>query len=79
MSERPFDERGRITATPGVQGGRPCLMGTRFPTRSVWTWWKQGFNVSQILAEYPHLTREDVLAAVAFEQGRRWKRDTVMP
>lgn len=74
MSDRDPAEAGVIVATPGVVGGRPRLAGTRITTDCCWSFYKAGYSVDQTLDAYPHLDRADVLAAVAFELGRRYER-----
>lgn len=74
MSDRDPAEAGVIVATPGVVSGRPRLAGTRIYTMSCWGFYKAGYDVAGMLREYPDLDRVDVLAAVAFELGRRYER-----
>lgn len=74
MSDRDPAEAGVIVATPGVVSGKPRLAGTRIYTTSIWSFHRAGYDVAGIIEAYPHLTRADVLAAVAFELGRRYER-----
>ncbi len=46
--------------------GKPCIKGTRITVEHVLRALSQGVTVEGVLQEYPHLTREDVLAAVAY-------------
>ncbi|MBM4031629.1 MAG: DUF433 domain-containing protein [Planctomycetes bacterium] len=57
---------GRITADPAICGGYACIEGTRVPVYIVLDFLAAGNTVDGILAEYPQLTREDVLAAVEY-------------
>ncbi|MEZ4523663.1 MAG: DUF433 domain-containing protein [Thermomicrobiales bacterium] len=56
-----------ITCTPGVQGGYPCIQGTRTPIRSI-VEYDQIYDgdTDEILAALPHLTREQIDAARAY-------------
>lgn len=74
MSDRDPAEAGVIVATPGVVSGKPRLAGTRIYTACLYGWHKAGYDVVTIIEAYPHLTREDVLACIAFELGRRYER-----
>ncbi len=56
----------RISADPRVCGGHACITGTRVPVYVVLDFLAAGNTVEEILAEYPQLTREDVLAAVEY-------------
>jgi uncharacterized protein (DUF433 family) len=50
----------RITTNPDVMGGVPCIRGLRFPVASVVAMVADGMTTSDILAEHPDLTGEDV-------------------
>ena len=56
----------RITLDPGVCHGKPCLRGLRYPVESVLGWLSAGMSTEEILADYPDLEREDVLAALLY-------------
>jgi uncharacterized protein (DUF433 family) len=56
----------RISADPGICGGHACIHGTRVPVYIILDFLAAGNTVDEILAEYPQLTREDVLAAVEY-------------
>jgi uncharacterized protein (DUF433 family)/DNA-binding transcriptional MerR regulator len=62
---------GVITTNRYVQHNRPIIAGTRIPTESVWSLHNSGYTADQILDEYPHLTVEDVRAALDFEREQR--------
>lgn len=52
-----------IVCTPGIQSGRPCFEGSRFPVRSLWPWILHGYSNHAILEAYPTLTEQDVAMA----------------
>lgn len=56
----------RVEATPGVMLGKPVIKGTRIPVELVLRRISEGAAEDDLLASYPHLTREDIRAAVAF-------------
>lgn len=47
-------------------GGVPCVEGTRIPMTTVVGLLADGYTTSEVLADYPTLTKEDVLAALAY-------------
>ena len=56
----------RISANPDVCGGFACIRGTRVPVYVILDFIAAGNTVDEILAEYPQLTRADILAAVEY-------------
>lgn len=56
----------RIVADHRVMGGVPCVRGTRIPASTVVGLLAEGRSVDEVIADYPVLTTEDVLAALAF-------------
>ena len=56
-----------IVKTPGVCGGQPRIAGTRIKVKHVYTWVERmGMTPAQVVAEYPHLNRAQVHAALAY-------------
>ena len=56
----------RISIDPAVCFGKPCIRGTRIWVSLLLDFLAAGATIEEILADYPHLQREDVLAAVAY-------------
>ena len=56
----------RITVDPGVMVGKPIIRGTRITVEHILRHLASGASVDDLLAGDPHLTREDVLAALAY-------------
>jgi len=56
----------RITVDPDICHGKPCIRGLRYPVETVLEWLAAGMTNEQILADYPDLEREDILATLAF-------------
>jgi len=56
----------RITIDPALCHGKPCIRGLRYPVENVLEWLAGGMTIEQILADYEDLTREDILAVLAF-------------
>lgn len=65
--------RERITVEPGKMGGKPCIRGMRITVYDVLDYLSSGMTYEEFLDDFPDLTREDILAALAFaaEMGRR--------
>ncbi len=60
----------RITVTPGVRSGKPCIKGTRITVYDVLEYLAGGMTEKEILADFPDLTTEDVKACLAFAAAR---------
>ena len=59
----------RISIDPVVCFGKPCIRGTRIWVLLLLDFLAAGATIEEILADYPHLQREDVLAAVVYGAG----------
>jgi uncharacterized protein (DUF433 family) len=57
---------GRILIDPNVCHGQACVKGTRIPVHQVVRMLANGDTVEDLLAEYPSLTREDVMACLDY-------------
>jgi uncharacterized protein (DUF433 family) len=66
MKEREMDWSERIVSDPAILVGKPVIKGTRVSVELLLDRLTEGWTMDDILASYPHLTREDVLAALAF-------------
>ena len=56
----------RIAYDPALLGGKPIIKGTRISVQFILELLAAEMSVDEILAEYPHLAREDVLAAINY-------------
>lgn len=56
----------RIEMNPKIMGGKPVIRGTRVPVDAILRKLGAGMPESEILADHPHLTAEDIRAAQAF-------------
>ena len=52
----------RITVTPGVRSGKPCIKGTRITVYDLLEYLAGGMTEDQILADFPDLTADDIPA-----------------
>ena len=65
-----MDYRSLITIEPGKRGGRPCIRGMRISVYDILGWLAAGMTNDQIVEEYPELTVNDILAALAYAADR---------
>lgn len=59
-----------ITSNPERRGGRPCVRDLRISVGDVLGWLALGMSSEQIVADYPELTADDILACLAYAAER---------
>jgi len=60
----------RIVVDPAVRSGKPCIRGTRITVYDVLEYMAGEMSESEILADFPGLTTEDMKACLAFAAAR---------
>ncbi|MCL4785204.1 MAG: DUF433 domain-containing protein [Verrucomicrobia bacterium] len=56
----------RITINPEICHGQPVIRGLRYPVESILEYLAGGDTFEDLLAEFPDLQREDLLACLEF-------------
>jgi uncharacterized protein (DUF433 family) len=56
----------RISINPDVCFGKPCIRGHRIWVSLILDFLAGGMSVEEVLEEYPGLSREDILACIAY-------------
>ncbi len=56
----------KIIIDPGICNGLPAIEGTRIAVQTVLEFLSAGDSIEDVLEEYPTLSREDVLACLAY-------------
>ena len=56
----------RIEINPKILGGKPILRGTRISVEFILELLSSGMSSEEIIKEYPHLSKEDILAAIHY-------------
>ena len=67
-----------IVSHPGVMMGKPVVAGTRITVELILEHLAAGETVEQVLDAHPRLTRESILAALAFA-AEALRADVVYP
>lgn len=67
----------RISINPEVCGGKPCIKGTRIWVSLILDFLADGTTEAELVEDYPQLTHEDVMAAIAY--GAEMSRERVLP
>ncbi len=66
-----------ITLEPGKRSGKPCIRGMRITVYDVLSYLASGMTTEEILADFPYLTRDDILACLAYAADREQKTLTI--
>ncbi len=61
-------EHGRVE--PGKRAGKPCIRGMRITVYDVLSYLAAGMSHQEILAGFPELTEQDILACPSFAAAR---------
>lgn len=67
----------RIRIDPNICFGKPCIKGTRIWVSLILDFLANGTTEKEILDDYPQLTHEDILAAIAY--GAEMSRERIIP
>jgi uncharacterized protein (DUF433 family) len=68
-----MDYKEFIEIDPNIRFGRPCIKGTRISVYDVLGWLASGMTIEEILEDFPQLTKEQVLACLAYSADRERK------
>lgn len=71
--------KNRIIMRPGVLGGKPVIRGTRISVEFILSLLSSGMSVEEILADYRHLSREDILAALHYAENLVKHEEILLP
>lgn len=56
----------RITTDPNIMLGKLVIKGTRITVELILRKLSEGMTIDELLEAYPHLTKEDILAALSY-------------
>jgi len=65
-----MDYRPYIGIDPQIRSGKPCVKGTRISVFDVLDYLAGGMAIDEIQSDFPQLTRESVLACLAYAADR---------
>lgn len=63
----------RISVNPAVMLGKPVIRGTRIPVDLIVRMVAQGVTNAEILEAYPHITADDIKAALLYAADAVWE------
>jgi len=60
------DQISRISINPDVCFGKPCIRGHRIWVSLILDMLASGMTMEEILADYPQIEKDDILACIAY-------------
>jgi len=68
-----MDYKHFIEINPNIRFGKPCLKGTRISVYDVLSWLASGMTTEEIILDYPQISKEQVLACLAYSADKERK------
>ncbi|MBI5746110.1 MAG: DUF433 domain-containing protein [Nitrospirae bacterium] len=72
-----FNWKERISVNPNICHGKPCIKGTRIWVSLILDFLASDSTAEEIIKEYPHLSKEDIQACIAY--GAEVARERYIP
>ena len=69
----------RITFNPNILGGKPIIKGTRISVEFILELLSSGMSFDDILKEYKHLKKEDILEALDYASKVIKREEVISP
>jgi len=66
-----------IQINPAKRFGKPCVRNTRISVYDVLGWLSRGMTFDEIIYDFPKLTREDILACLAYASQPQEQEQTL--
>jgi uncharacterized protein (DUF433 family) len=66
-----------ITIERGKRSGKPCIRGMRITVYDVLEHLASGMSHAEILADFPYLTENDILACLAYAADREKQQNLI--
>ena len=68
-----IDYKKYITINPQIRFGKPILIGTRISVFDVLSWLAIGMEITEIIEDYPELTKNQILACLSYAAEKEHK------
>jgi uncharacterized protein (DUF433 family) len=73
-----MDYKEYIEINPQVRFGKPCIKGTRISVYDVLSWLASGMTKEEIISDFPQLTKEQILACLAYSADKERKSSVAL-
>jgi len=69
-----IDYKQFIEITVGKRSGQPCIKESRITVYDILNMLAEGMNIEEIIDDFPQLTKQDILACLAYaaDKERKW-------
>lgn len=79
-NKKEVRKRGnRIVFNPKILAGKPIIKGTRISVEFILELLSSGMSDQEIIKEYPHLRKEDILASIKYAAKSIKQEDLIFP
>lgn len=69
----------RIVSDPDIMLGKPVIKGTRITVELILRKMAEGMTIEELLEAYPHIAKDDILAAVSYSAGVISREELIAP
>ncbi len=69
----------RIVSDPDIMLGKPIVKGTRITVELILRKMAEEMTFEELLEAYPHITKEDILAAISYSADVISKEELIAP
>lgn len=66
-----FVYKNIVTIESDKRGGKPCIRGLRITIEDILRWLASGMSFSEIIEDFPELTKEDISVALEFSANNQ--------
>jgi uncharacterized protein (DUF433 family) len=76
--ESSVGDLDRITQSPDMMSGRPCIRGMRITVSMIVGQIGAGVTIDELLTDYSYLEREDIMQALLYAAWRSDEREVLL-
>jgi uncharacterized protein (DUF433 family) len=74
-----MEDTKRIVSDPDIMLGKPIVKGTRITVELILRKMAEEMTFEELLEAYPHITKDDILAAISYSADVISKEELIAP
>ena len=74
-----MEDTKRIVSDPDIMIGKPIVKGTRITVELILRKMAEEMTFEELLEAYPHITKDDILAAISYSADVISKEELIAP